>query len=471
MQPKLSPAGDRALLVEVGEVTAARLHSSAAALRSLGGVLACIVGQESLYVVFDREPQPELVLHALADAGARDAEPRRHSIHVSFAAEHAPDLPEMLQRLSIDREEFLARVGILRLTARYLGFRAGFAYFDGWPEEWRMPRRPTSRARVPRGSFAIAGPSAGFYAIDSPGGWNILGRTSAPLWDARRNPPNLIAAGDEVTIVPVDDLGPMPEIVESMAPPEIAGLEMPANAQFATFVGRPDWRRIEHGLPPGGAFDEESAILANRLAGNRDDAPLLECAMVVPRLRFHRDAVAVWCGAECDLPHATAVHLKSGDEIAGGRIRRGLRGWLAIGEAGRGHTGAQALSLSLQPPANRFRVGGPSKAGTTRTIGVVAGPHDTPLREITCEVTGQLNRVGIRMRPLDPIAFDIPADLPSCGMQFGTIQLHPEGSLVAMGPDHPITGGYLQPMTVRWDERWKLAQLAPGERVVFKDEG
>jgi allophanate hydrolase subunit 2 len=55
-------------------------------------------------------------------------------------------------------------------------------------------------------------------------------------------------------------------------------------------------------------------------------------------------------------------------------------------------------------------------------------------------------------------------------MQFGTIQLHPDGSLVAMGPDHPITGGYLQPLTVRWDERWKLAQLAPGERVVLTTE-
>ena len=46
--------------------------------------------------------------------------------------------------------------------------------------------------------------------------------------------------------------------------------------------------------------------------------------------------------------------------------------------------------------------------------------------------------------------------------------IHPDGSLVAMGPDHPITGGYLQPLTVLWNERWKLAQLTPGERVVFR---
>ncbi len=105
--------------------------------------------------------------------------------------------------------------------------------------------------------------------------------------------------------------------------------------------------------------------------------------------------------------------------------------------------------------------------GEHHTIGVVAGPHDSPLREIECEVTPQLDRVGIRLKPLQPLGFQPPADLPSIGMQFGSIQLHPDGSLVAMGPDHPITGGYLQPLTVRWDERWKLGQLAPGDRVRF----
>ena len=50
-------------------------------------------------------------------------------------------------------------------------------------------------------------------------------------------------------------------------------------------------------------------------------------------------------------------------------------------------------------------------------------------------------------------------------MQFGTLQWHPDGTLVAMGPDHPVTGGYLQPATVVSDDLWKLAQLAPGERV------
>ena len=86
-----------------------------------------------------------------------------------------PDLPELLAKTAVSLATTSSqRVATLRLTARYLGFRGGFAYLDGWPEEWSMPRRPTSRP-VARGSFAIAGNVAGFYPIDSPGGWNILG--------------------------------------------------------------------------------------------------------------------------------------------------------------------------------------------------------------------------------------------------------------------------------------------------------
>ena len=90
-------------------------------------------------------------------------------------------------------------------------------------------------------------------------------------------------------------------------------------------------------------------------------------------------------------------------------------------------------------------------------------------------LTGASGDIGTRMRkllkPIYPelILSDLkaPADLRSIGMQTGTIQLHPDGSLVAMGPEHPLTGGYLQPMTVLTAERWKLAQLSPGERITF----
>jgi allophanate hydrolase subunit 1 len=434
-------AGDRALLIDVGEVSARELHAFAAAARSESGVLACVPGQRSLFVVFDHVPSLAFNLRAEEVAFA----PRTHTAEVRFDGE---DFEEFLAHAGISRTGFLGRIP--RLTARYLGFRGGWAYLDGWPAEWAMPRRATSRP-VKRGSFAIAGDIAGFYPIDTPGGWNLLGRTDMHLD---------LAPGDEIVIVPTEREMGWPPVVESPPPPDI-GATFTGN--FATVVTRPDWSRI----PVRGPFDPELAADANRLAGNDEDAPLLECAMLGPRVTLRERRLVAWMGAESDLANAQAFEAEG--EINVGRIRNGLRGWLAIGRSrgfGSSHTPHPASGHPL--PEGEGKAGPKGRVrGDRLTIHVLAGPHETPIRNIECEVTPHLNRVGIRMRPLTPLGIEAPADLPSCGMQFGTIQLHPDGSLVAMGPDHPITGGYLQPLTVRWEERWKLAQLSPGERVVF----
>src|SRR5438477_5158061 len=195
MQPKVTRAGDRGLLADFGaEVTAAELHARAAALRARENVVACIVGQQSLYVIFDGEPSIDF-----DDVPPIAFTPHIHSIDVDFSG---PDLDEFLAHAHVTRDDFLQRVPSLRLNARYLGFRAGFAYLEGWPEEWRMPRRTTSRNLVPRGSFAIAGVMAGFYPVDSPGGWNILGRTNAWLWNPNAEPPNRFAPGDVIELRP-----------------------------------------------------------------------------------------------------------------------------------------------------------------------------------------------------------------------------------------------------------------------------
>lgn len=411
---KIAPAGDRALLVGFGPVSAAELHGYAAAARALPGLVACTVGQQSLYLLFSGAP-PRIDLQPSSVAFT----PRERTVEVRFDGD---DFDEFLRVTGLTREEFLRRAAGLRLTARYLGFRGGFAYLDGWPAAWAMTRRATSRP-VARGSFAIAGPVAGFYPIDTPGGWNILGRTDAAL---------ALEPGDVITIVPVErEMGRPPAV----AAPALAIDGVGIDGNFATVVR------------PRDAFDEESAILANRLAGNRDDAPVIECAMVLPRVRAARPRRFAWTGAGSELPHATPFETR---EVSGGRIRNGLRGWLAVAED-RGGVPRELFAPRAMEGRSEIRC--------------APGPHESPVRNIACVVTPQLNRVGIRLRPVEEFAGLAPADLPSCGMQFGTVQLHPDGSLVAMGPEHPVTGGYLQPLTVLWDERWKLAQLTPGEHV------
>ena len=83
-----------------------------------------------------------------------------------------------------------------------VGFLPGFAYLGGLPPELELPRRENPRLKVEAGSIAIAMAMSVIYSIESPGGWNILGRTDARLWDPMREPPNLFSPGDEIEIAP-----------------------------------------------------------------------------------------------------------------------------------------------------------------------------------------------------------------------------------------------------------------------------
>jgi allophanate hydrolase subunit 1 len=432
---QVAPAGDNAVLIELGEVTAEELHAAARAVEAVNGVMACIVGHSSLYVVFESSSLRvvESAIAAATSSGApRPLEDSTTSrLRVSF--DDAPDLAEFLERTSLTLDAFLARVATLRLTARYLGFRGGFAYLDGWPEEWAMPRRATSRP-VRSGSFAIAGTMAGFYPIDSPGGWNILGRTDENLEHALR-------PGDVITIESTMEpcvVAPLPRAAVAT----LEGVDV-ISAPLMTIVHSPDYANLSRGLPPGGPFDDMAASLATRAVV--DCRALLECAMTGPRLRFREEAVAAWCGPDL----AVRVHrVRAGQELAIGRIDGGLRGYLAIGRG-------EGVVADVKR----------GERGDRHVIRAIRGPHDIGIDAIECEVTPRLDRVGVRLRPLREPRVEIPAGLRSCGMQCGTVQLHPDGSLVAMGPDHPVTGGYLQPMTVITTERWKLAQLMPGEKI------
>jgi allophanate hydrolase subunit 2 len=416
----IAPAGDRAILVTMPEATPAELRGFAAEARRFAE--AAVVGYESVLCIGVTSLPPISI-------DAREMASRFHRIDVSFRDEYAPDL-------AIPRDELFANPP--RLTVRFLGFRPGFAYLDGWPARWRMPRRPTSRNRVPRGSFAVAGAFAGFYAVESPGGWNLLGRTAAPLWDPHRDPPNLFAPGDEIEIVPTMDAVDVPPLAEETPPLPWGGVDVLSPGQLTKIVGAPDVERLEHGIPTGGPFDPELAAATNRAAGNDDFAPLFECVLVGPRLRFRKDGAFAFNGE--------AREVKAGEEINVGRIP--FRGYVAIGKELR----TKNQELRAHP----------------KEIRVMRGPHESDFTDSDWEVTPQLDRVGIRLRPLQASAQNIPADLPSIGAQFGSVQWHPDGTLVLLGPDHPVTGGYLQPVTVVSSDRWKLAHLAPGERVALR---
>jgi len=110
---------------------------------------------------------------------------------------------EAVARLSgLSAAEVVARHCAPVYTVAFCGFAPGFAYLAGLDDALRLPRRAVPRTRVPAGSVAIADRYTAVYPHSSPGGWNLLGRTDAVVWDAEREPPAMLAPGGRVRFVP-----------------------------------------------------------------------------------------------------------------------------------------------------------------------------------------------------------------------------------------------------------------------------
>jgi len=478
-------------------MTAARLHQTAADLRKQLAPAAIVIGFESLLLLFEGEAPPPPPQIDPSFVPLQPAVRGRVELPVSFDDAVALDLAEVLQRLSISKSEFIGTLLHTQLEVRLLGFLPGFAYLDGLPLGWNLPRRVTSRTRVPQGSLGLAAGMAGFYPSDSPGGWNIVGRSDASFWDELRPVPTLLHPGDLVSLREVASTRPPVHHQPVRGSSEGAGIATCISAgQQTLIVAAPRLGRYEQGLAAGGAFDAGAAARANRRVGNPDSAGVLECTLVGPELLFHSDCELAWEGAsvhaECNGTRVDSemLRVREGDRVRLARVSNGLRCWLALGGGGVTSPSPSAIrppvlakdallcraviavdDLAGVPACTASLYGKESSDSDGRVIGVMAGPHDfaglSSLIDQEWIVTPALDRVGIRLRPAR-YSSGSPAQLPSTGMQFGSVQLHPNGELIVMGPDHPITGGYLQPMTVVSPDLWKLAQLQPGDAVRWR---
>jgi KipI family sensor histidine kinase inhibitor len=116
------------------------------------------------------------------------------------------DLVEVAGMWAATVGDVVARMIDVEFSVAFCGFAPGFGYLTGLPPELAVPRRETPRTRVPAGAVGLAGPYAGVYPRESPGGWQLLGRLApwAPqLWDAHREPPALLAPGTRVRFAQV----------------------------------------------------------------------------------------------------------------------------------------------------------------------------------------------------------------------------------------------------------------------------
>lgn len=124
-------------------------------------------------------------------------------IPVQYGGEAGPDLAAVAKFAGCREADVIARHTARTYRVYMLGFVPGFAYMGRVDPSIAAPRHRVPRERVAAGSVGIAGGQTGVYPVDSPGGWQLIGRTSTLMFDAQRMPPNLLAPGDLVRFVAV----------------------------------------------------------------------------------------------------------------------------------------------------------------------------------------------------------------------------------------------------------------------------
>jgi KipI family sensor histidine kinase inhibitor len=126
------------------------------------------------------------------------------TIPVCYDLEFGPDLQEVADHAKIPAHEVIRLHSSATYRVHFLGFTPGFAYLGGLPEALHVPRLPTPRKHVPAGTVAIAGSQAGVYPVDSPGGWQLLGRTPVRIFDPNAARPTRLEPGDQVKFSTID---------------------------------------------------------------------------------------------------------------------------------------------------------------------------------------------------------------------------------------------------------------------------
>jgi biotin-dependent carboxylase-like uncharacterized protein len=257
-------------------------------------------------------------------------------------------------------------------TVAFGGFAPGFGYMVGENQALEVPRRSSPRTAVPAGSVALAGNYSAVYPRKSPGGWQLIGRTAAPMWDLSRDQPALAAPSDRVQFRSVRELvevagstagsagaghpaseNAVSESAATGSPETQSGLRIlsPGLQSLIQDLGRPGHGGL--GVSSAGALDRSSLRRANRIVGNQPSAAVVESVAGGLRVQAVGDQVLAVAGAPSALtvvtpsdapdeagateddrvrtvPMATAFALLDGEILTIGAPERGFRSYLAI---------------------------------------------------------------------------------------------------------------------------------------------
>ena len=522
---RILTASDRALLVEAADLDEAmRLNL---AWDGVPGVVERIPGARTVLVRFDPLRVSARELAAVLESTDVDAEHVPHTREVTVPVRYdGEDLDEVATMLGVSAEEVVNRHLSAEWQVAFSGFAPGFGYTVSTDPLFDVPRRSSPRTRVPAGSVALAGHFTGVYPRESPGGWQLIGRTDAAMWDIDRDPPALLSPGTLVRFERAEREASL--AVPGRSAAALDGTGSASEADSGAVAGerakcievvRPslqllvqDLGRFGHaalGVSASGVADRTALRDANRAVGNRPDAAVLESVGGCV-LRFRGDGAAAIAGAIGELTltdatgatrtiaHGAPFATVDGDELVLGHPAHGLRYVIAVrggvlAPQALGSTASDTLAGLGPAPLAAGDVLGIGDAGHLSAdphpqprslpasgdlveLDITLGPRDdwfTPaaIETLTGQdwtVTPRSDRVGIRLHGETPLERSVAGELPSEGAVNGAIQVPPDGQPVLFLPDHPLTGGY--PIIGALTDRCLdlAGQLPPGARIRFR---
>lgn len=215
MFPIFKPAGDSAIAIifgnEIDENVNKKVHAVAEAIEEAAPewLIEVVPTYTSVYIYYDSlKISYSEVLEAVKpflSAEPREEKKRIIEIPVAYGGEFGPDIEFVAEYNGLTVEEVIEIHSKPLYRVYMLGFLPGFAYLGGMDERIATPRLEKPRLKVPAGSVGIAGKQTGWYAIESPGGWRLIGRTPLKTFDPSKSPPSIVMPGDYVKFKPISE--------------------------------------------------------------------------------------------------------------------------------------------------------------------------------------------------------------------------------------------------------------------------
>lgn len=212
--PRILLCGDTGISIEFGDRIDPEINDRVRSLfirlktEAHPGILDLNPTYRSLFIHYDPfvcsfEKLVQLVSESQDPRDVTSAETSIMEIPVCYGGDFGPDLNEVAALHGFDAEEVI-RLHTAPLYRVYMiGFTPGFAYLGGLDQRLHTPRKSEPRKKVVAGSIGIADQQTGIYPIESPGGWQLIGRTPLRLFDPSRDVPFLLEAGDMVRFKPI----------------------------------------------------------------------------------------------------------------------------------------------------------------------------------------------------------------------------------------------------------------------------